>query len=81
MRGRPWRSAPRRRRPAARAARPAGAQRARTGADGGTEGGDRIEIATSLGTVRVRDSKDRTGAILALPPERWAAFVEFAAKG
>ncbi|MFB6627584.1 DUF397 domain-containing protein [Streptomyces sp. NPDC056374] len=46
----------------------------------GAEGGDCVEVATSPSTIRVRDSKDESGPALCLAPERWAAFVEFAAQ-
>ncbi|MFD4759469.1 DUF397 domain-containing protein [Streptomyces sp. NPDC058439] len=44
------------------------------------EGGQCIEVATSPGTVHVRDSKARTGPVLAFAPRDWTAFVGFAAQ-
>ncbi|WP_224283367.1 DUF397 domain-containing protein [Streptomyces sp. LS1784] len=44
----------------------------------GTEGGNCVEVALTPGTVRVRDSKDKTGPQLAFAPQAWADFVEFA---
>ncbi|MFD0141383.1 MULTISPECIES: DUF397 domain-containing protein [unclassified Streptomyces] len=46
----------------------------------GAEGGDCVEVATSPGTVHIRDSKDKAGPVLSLAPEGWAAFVGFAAQ-
>ncbi|WP_137992476.1 DUF397 domain-containing protein [Streptomyces vilmorinianum] len=34
----------------------------------GAEGGDCVEVATSPGTVHVRDSKDTAGPVLSLGP-------------
>jgi hypothetical protein len=35
-----------------------------------------VEVAKNLpGVVGVRDSKDRSGPVLAFTPEQWAAFV------
>ncbi|WP_324784130.1 DUF397 domain-containing protein [Streptomyces sp. H51] len=42
-------------------------------------GGECIEVAATPGRVHVRDSKDTTGAALAVEPTAWTAFVEFAA--
>ncbi|MYZ37488.1 MULTISPECIES: DUF397 domain-containing protein [unclassified Streptomyces] len=42
-------------------------------------GGECVEVAASLGTVHVRDSKDTTRAALAVEPTAWTTFVEFAA--
>ncbi|MFD9289853.1 DUF397 domain-containing protein [Streptomyces sp. NPDC060030] len=44
------------------------------------EGGECVEVATRPARVHVRDSKDTTGAALAVEPAAWAAFVEFAAR-
>ncbi|MCX5400666.1 DUF397 domain-containing protein [Streptomyces sp. NBC_00102] len=41
----------------------------------GAEGGDCLEVATSPGTVHVRDSKQPTGPVLTMAPGAWAAFV------
>ncbi|MFJ9445424.1 DUF397 domain-containing protein [Kitasatospora sp. NPDC101235] len=43
-----------------------------------TEGGACVEVAVSHATVRVRDSKDKSGPQLAFAPQAWADFVEFA---
>ncbi|WP_306322993.1 MULTISPECIES: DUF397 domain-containing protein [unclassified Streptomyces] len=40
---------------------------------------DCVEIATSPGTVHIRDSKQPTRAQLALPTRAWAPFVDYAA--
>ncbi|GLV80971.1 hypothetical protein Slala03_06600 [Streptomyces lavendulae subsp. lavendulae] len=45
----------------------------------GAEGGDCIEVATSPGTVHIRDSKQLGGPVLSLGPAAWAGFVELAA--
>jgi hypothetical protein len=48
---------------------------------GGTDGESCVEIATSPGTVHIRDSKYRnTGPRLAMTPEAWADFVGYASK-
>ncbi|WP_329494231.1 DUF397 domain-containing protein [Kitasatospora herbaricolor] len=44
------------------------------------EGGNCIEVATTPGTVHVRDSKDKMGLQLAFSPTAWASFVTFAAE-
>ncbi|MEE1810373.1 DUF397 domain-containing protein [Streptomyces sp. BE133] len=44
------------------------------------EGGQCIEVATSPGTIHVRDSKARTGPMLAFAPGNWATFVGFATR-
>ncbi|MFE2297480.1 DUF397 domain-containing protein [Streptomyces sp. NPDC059445] len=43
------------------------------------DGGQCVEVATGIGTIHVRDSKDTTRAALTVEPRAWAAFVEFAA--
>ncbi|NBM17553.1 DUF397 domain-containing protein [Streptomyces sp. GC420] len=43
------------------------------------DGGDCVEVATSLHTVQVRDSKETERPGLAVAPDAWAAFVGFAA--
>ncbi|MFD7447464.1 DUF397 domain-containing protein [Kitasatospora sp. NPDC059827] len=43
------------------------------------EGGECVEVAETPGTVRVRDSKDKSGPQLAFEPAAWQAFVTFAA--
>ncbi|MER6554784.1 DUF397 domain-containing protein [[Kitasatospora] papulosa] len=42
------------------------------------EGGQCVEVASSLGTVHVRDSKDKTVPALALAPGSWTTFLDFA---
>lgn len=44
------------------------------------EGPDCVEVATSPGTVRVRDSKDPEGPQLAFSAAEWSAFLAYAAK-
>ena len=44
-------------------------------------GNDCIEVATSPGTVHVRDSKDTAGPRLAFAPGAWARFVPYACEG
>jgi hypothetical protein len=39
------------------------------------EGGECVEIAADVDTVRVRDSKDRGGPQLTFTPDAWAEFV------
>ncbi|WP_328718596.1 DUF397 domain-containing protein [Streptomyces sp. NBC_00247] len=46
----------------------------------GAEGGNCLEVATSPGTVHVRDSKQHTGPTLTLAPHAWTAFVTDAAR-
>ncbi|MFI1411366.1 DUF397 domain-containing protein [Streptomyces sp. NPDC020707] len=48
---------------------------------GGNDGESCVELATTPGTVHVRDSKDLDGPRLALTPEAWARFVPYAATG
>ncbi|GAA1153532.1 DUF397 domain-containing protein [Streptomyces hebeiensis] len=45
----------------------------------GTNGNSCIEVATTPGTVHVRDSKNVEGPRLALAPNAWAGFVTYAA--
>ncbi|MGI5196445.1 DUF397 domain-containing protein [Streptomyces sp. CA-288835] len=45
---------------------------------GGTDGESCVELATTPGTVHVRDSKNIGGPQLALTPEAWADFVTYA---
>ncbi|MFT9666845.1 DUF397 domain-containing protein [Streptomyces rhizosphaericola] len=40
---------------------------------------DCVEVATTPGTVHVRDSKDVHGPHLALTPTAWLGFVSYAA--
>ncbi|MFE5739187.1 DUF397 domain-containing protein [Streptomyces celluloflavus] len=39
-----------------------------------------VEVATSPGTVHVRDSKDLLGPSLGFTPDAWADFVTYAAR-
>ncbi|MEO3777269.1 DUF397 domain-containing protein [Micromonospora sp. B11E3] len=51
----------------------------RTSTRSGDNGGNCVEVADNLpGVVAVRDSKDRTGPVLAFTPDAWAAFVRAA---
>ncbi|MFD0072102.1 DUF397 domain-containing protein [Streptomyces sp. NPDC127166] len=43
-----------------------------------SNGNDCVEVATTPGTVHVRDSKDAEGARLAFGPGAWAGFVAHA---
>ncbi|MEV5953040.1 DUF397 domain-containing protein [Streptomyces sp. NPDC051987] len=46
---------------------------------GGTDGESCVEVATTPGTIHVRDSKYReVSPRLALTPETWADFVAYA---
>jgi hypothetical protein len=38
-------------------------------------GGGCVEVARTPATVRVRDSKDRTGPVLSFPATAWRAFL------
>jgi hypothetical protein len=40
-----------------------------------------VEVAVTEDGVRVRDSKDRSGPVLAFTPEEWRAFTAGAAVG
>ncbi|MFJ9678038.1 DUF397 domain-containing protein [Streptomyces sp. NPDC101194] len=40
---------------------------------------DCVEVATTPGTVHVRDSKNARGPRLAVTPDTWADFVTYAA--
>jgi hypothetical protein len=44
----------------------------------GSEGDSCVEIATTPGTIHVRDSKNTGGPQLALTPDAWADFVAYA---
>ncbi|MGW3934906.1 DUF397 domain-containing protein [Streptomyces phaeochromogenes] len=44
----------------------------------GSGGGNCVEVATTPGTVHVRDSKGRQGPVLGFPNEEWSAFVAYA---
>ncbi|MGW6456882.1 DUF397 domain-containing protein [Streptomyces sp. NPDC055078] len=41
---------------------------------------DCVEVATTPGTVHVRDSKNPAGPRLAVPPATWTAFLTYASK-
>jgi hypothetical protein len=45
----------------------------RTSSYSGSNGGQCVEVATA-GLVLVRDTKDRTGAVLAFGPNAWREF-------
>ncbi|MDQ1036350.1 high-affinity K+ transport system ATPase subunit B [Streptomyces sp. V3I8] len=47
----------------------------------GNEGDSCVELATTPGTVHVRDSKDADGPRLAFSPATWSAFVPYASEG
>lgn len=38
-------------------------------------GGQCVECGTGLGSVLVRDTTDRSGAVLSLAPSTWTAFL------
>ncbi|MFF6775559.1 DUF397 domain-containing protein [Streptomyces sp. NPDC012637] len=44
-----------------------------------SEGDSCIEVATTPGTIHVRDSKCTNGPTLTLAPTAWAGFVTYAA--
>ncbi|MBT2456683.1 DUF397 domain-containing protein [Streptomyces sp. ISL-86] len=44
----------------------------------GSEGDSCVEVATTLRTVHIRDSKDLQGPLLAFTPHAWAGFVSSA---
>ncbi|MER5880301.1 DUF397 domain-containing protein [Streptomyces sp. NPDC060235] len=44
----------------------------------GPDGDSCVEVATTPGTVHVRDSKNAVGPRLAVTPGAWADFVSFA---
>ncbi|MFE3738929.1 DUF397 domain-containing protein [Streptomyces sp. NPDC059096] len=47
----------------------------------GNNGNSCVEIATTPGTVHIRDSKTAEGPHLALAPHAWADFVTYAQTG
>ncbi|WP_328671232.1 DUF397 domain-containing protein [Streptomyces sp. NBC_00328] len=47
----------------------------------GPDGDSCVEIATTPGTIHVRDSKNAAGPQLALTPGTWADFVAYASEG
>lgn len=42
---------------------------------------DCVEVAATVGTVQVRDSKHLTGPRLAFPSAAWAEFVTYTSEG
>ncbi|MFD6889239.1 DUF397 domain-containing protein [Streptomyces sp. NPDC059957] len=42
------------------------------------EGGECVEVATAVGSVHVRDSKNKAGSMLSFAAGQWATFVAFA---
>ena len=46
----------------------------RTSSYSGSNGGNCVETGTFIGRVLVRDTKDRTGALLAFGPRTWREF-------
>jgi hypothetical protein len=47
---------------------------------GGTNGESCVEIAATIGTVHVRDSKHVAGPRLTLTPAAWASFLPYASE-
>ncbi|MDX3852573.1 DUF397 domain-containing protein [Streptomyces sp. AK02-01A] len=47
----------------------------------GSGGGDCVEVAVSLSTVHVRDSKNVPGPILRIAMDKWPTFVSFVSNG
>jgi hypothetical protein len=45
----------------------------------GQDGDACVEVAPTPSTVHIRDSKDKNGAILAISPATWNAFLPYAA--
>jgi hypothetical protein len=41
----------------------------------GTNGGDCVEAANLRGSILVRDTTDRGGIVLNVPPDAWTGFV------
>ncbi|MGW4103071.1 DUF397 domain-containing protein [Streptomyces sp. NPDC004976] len=48
---------------------------------GGNDGESCVELASTPGTVHVRDSKDATGPRIAFTPDSWARFVPYVSEG
>jgi hypothetical protein len=46
-----------------------------------SEGDSCVELATTPGTIHIRDSKQTDGPRLQLSPEAWADFVPYASEG
>ena len=47
----------------------------RTSSYSGSQGGNGIEVADRDGRVLIRDTKNRAGAVLRLPPKTWRRFI------
>ncbi|MFF1925608.1 DUF397 domain-containing protein [Streptomyces sp. NPDC058221] len=45
------------------------------------DGNDCVEVAATPGAVRVRDSKNPPGPMLAFGPQAWAGFTSYVAGG
>ncbi|MFB9509036.1 DUF397 domain-containing protein [Streptomyces aurantiacus] len=45
------------------------------------DGDSCVELATTPGTIHIRDSKNTAGPHLAFSPTTWAAFMPHASKG
>ena len=46
-----------------------------------TNNGSCIEVASAVGKIALRDSKDPNGPILVYTPDEWSAFLDGAKKG
>ena len=46
-----------------------------------TSNGDCVEVASVVGKVALRDSKDPAGPMLVYTPDEWSAFLDGAKKG
>ncbi|MER6719228.1 DUF397 domain-containing protein [Streptomyces halstedii] len=46
-----------------------------------SDGNDCVEVATAVGAVHVRDSKDAAGPRFAVAGPAWARFVSYASQG
>jgi hypothetical protein len=46
-----------------------------------TNNGDCVEVASVVGKVALRDSKDPTGPMLVYTPDEWSAFLDGAKRG
>ncbi|MFI8852502.1 DUF397 domain-containing protein [Streptomyces sp. NPDC053499] len=46
----------------------------------GSDGGNCVEVAHTVTSVHVRDSKDPCGPVLSLPSAQWAVFMESVAE-
>ncbi|MFI6288089.1 DUF397 domain-containing protein [Streptomyces sp. NPDC051018] len=43
----------------------------------GSGGGNCVEVAATPGMIHIRDSKNREGAVVALSPRPWLAFLAY----